>query len=80
MKGDNPAAERVIVSKIIVPAHIAQVWEAWTGFGTAVRVPSYRRPLSAVINPLVGVGSFLERILEPTPTEEFRQKDPKDYQ
>lgn len=52
----------------------------WTGFGTPVRVPSYRRPLGAVINPLLEAGFVLERILEPIPTEQFKQKAPQYYQ
>lgn len=52
----------------------------WRGFGEAVRVPSYRRPLSEVINPLIRAGFIVERILEPIPTEEFKQKAPEDYE
>lgn len=52
----------------------------WRGFGAAVRVPSYRRPLGEVINPLIRAGFILERILEPLPTEEFREKAPEDYE
>ena len=52
----------------------------WKGFGIPVRMPSYRRPLSAVVNPLLQAGFVLERILEPTPTEQFRQKDPEEYE
>ena len=52
----------------------------WTGFGMAVRVPSYRRPLSEVVNPLVRAGFILEQILEPVPTEEFKQQEPDDYE
>ena len=51
----------------------------WTGFGTPVRVPFYRRPLGEVINPLLEAGFALERLLEPTPTAEFREKLPEDY-
>jgi len=51
----------------------------WSGFGTPVRVPFYRRPLDEVINPLLETGFALERLLEPTPTEEFREKLPEDY-
>jgi hypothetical protein len=54
-------------------------WE-WTGFDIPVRVPAYRRPLSAVLNPLLEAGFVLERILEPTPTEQFKQEDPKGYE
>jgi SAM-dependent methyltransferase len=59
---------------------IEQVEYTWRGFGGAVQVPSYRRPLSAVINPLIGAGFRLEQILEPRPTEEFREKDPEEYE
>lgn len=52
----------------------------WRGFGEAVHVPSYRRPLGEVINPLVRAGFLLERILEPLPTEEFREKLPEEYE
>jgi SAM-dependent methyltransferase len=52
----------------------------WKGFGIPVRMPSYRRPLSAVIDPLLGAGFVLQRILEPTPTEQFRQEAPEDYE
>ena len=52
----------------------------WHGFGIEVRVPSYRRPLGEVINPLIEAGFILERILEPLPTEQFREKAPEDYE
>jgi len=52
----------------------------WTGFGTPVCVPSYRRPLGAVINPLLEAGFALERILEPIPTEQFKREVPQDYE
>ncbi len=52
----------------------------WRGFGKRVDVPSYRRPLGEVLNPLISAGFSLERILEPLPTEEFKAADPKDYE
>jgi len=52
----------------------------WRGFGKPVGVPSYRRPLSEVINPLLRAGFILDHILEPLPTEEFKAQDPKDYE
>lgn len=52
----------------------------WRGFGIPVYVPCYRRPLSALINPLIEVGFRLDRILEPLPTIEFKQALPEDYQ
>ena len=50
------------------------------GFGSAVDVPSYRRPLSQVINPLIMAGFIVDCLLEPRPTEEFKAADPKDYE
>jgi len=52
----------------------------WRGFGKPVRVPSYRRPMSAVTNPLVKAGFILEQILEPLPTQEFKEDEPEDYE
>jgi SAM-dependent methyltransferase len=51
----------------------------WRGFGKPVRVPSYRRPMSAVLDPLLAAGFMLERLLEPVPTDEFRREKPEDY-
>lgn len=58
---------------------VEQVYYVWRGFGEAVRVPSYRRPMQAVINPLIRAGFTLEQILEPRPTEEFRLSEPEEY-
>jgi ubiquinone/menaquinone biosynthesis C-methylase UbiE len=52
----------------------------WRGFGKPVSVPSYRRPLSRVINPLISAGFILDRILEPIPTPEFKEKEPEHYE
>jgi ubiquinone/menaquinone biosynthesis C-methylase UbiE len=52
----------------------------WRGFGTPVNVPSFRRSLGGVINPLLRSGFILEQILEPKPTPEFKQEDPQDYE
>jgi len=51
----------------------------WRGFGKPVVVPSYRRPLNGVINPLLKAGFILDHILEPLPTQEFKLVDPEDY-
>jgi SAM-dependent methyltransferase len=59
--------------------NVEMVEYIWRGFGKPVNVPSYRRPLSGVINPLLNAGFFLDQILEPLPTEEFRLLEPKDY-
>lgn len=52
----------------------------WTGFGTRVTVPTYRRPLQALMVPLLAAGFALERLLEPTPVPEFEQSDPRHYE
>jgi ubiquinone/menaquinone biosynthesis C-methylase UbiE len=51
----------------------------WRGFGILVYIPTYRRPLSALLNPLIKAGFILDRILEPLPTEEFKKADPEHY-
>ena len=48
-------------------------------FGALVRVPYYRRPLSAMLDPLLEAGFRLERLLEPQPLPEFAEQDAKDY-
>lgn len=53
--------------------------EVWRGFGGEDVVPFFRRPLSAVLNPLMEAGFALERILEPQPIESFKAADPEDY-
>ncbi len=52
----------------------------WRGFGKPVNVPSYRRPLNAVINPLIKAGFTLDVILEPQPTPEFQATEPVEYE
>lgn len=52
----------------------------WRGFGNPVDVPSYRRPMSAVLNPLIDAGFYLDHLLEPLPTEQFKLAEPKDYE
>src|SRR4030042_3355017 len=57
---------------------VERVEYVWRGFGEPVTVPSYRRPLRAVVNPLLKAGFILEQLLEPIPTEEFWEKDPEE--
>jgi SAM-dependent methyltransferase len=53
----------------------------WRGFaGVTVQMPSFRRPLGELLNPLLESGFQLEEILEPLPTEEFKKADPKHYE
>jgi SAM-dependent methyltransferase len=57
------------------------VGSEWKGFESVkVHMPSFRRPLAAVLNPLTEAGFHLERIIEPKPTEEFKEADPKHYE
>ena len=52
----------------------------WHGFpGVKVQMPSFRRSLEATLNPLIEAGFRLERVLEPKPTEKFKEADPKHY-
>lgn len=53
----------------------------WRGFEPVrVWMPSFRRPLGEVLNPLVEAGFILERMTEAQPTDEFKDADPKDYE
>jgi SAM-dependent methyltransferase len=59
---------------------VERVGVEWRGFGPAVRVPYYRRPLQAMLDPLLGAGFSLERLLEPRPVPQFMEQDPADYE
>ena len=52
----------------------------WTGFGTPVVVPSYRRPLGAWTEALSGAGFVIEEMVEAKPTEEFRALNSELYE
>lgn len=53
----------------------------WSGFGEhRVKVTAYRRSMSEVMNTLIEAGFVIDRMLEPRPTEEFKEADPKDYE
>ncbi len=47
----------------------------WKGFGPSVTMPSYRRPLDAMLSSLAGARFTLDRIVEPTPIPESKQID-----
>lgn len=59
---------------------IEAIEQTWRGFGFAIDVPFYRRPLAEMINPLIAAGFLLDQILEPVPLDEFQQHEPEDYQ
>ena len=53
----------------------------WKGFeNVQVHMPSFRRSLSEMLNPLTEVGFQIDRILEPKPTDDFKQADPHGYE
>ncbi|MFW9935439.1 MAG: class I SAM-dependent methyltransferase [Candidatus Thorarchaeota archaeon] len=51
----------------------------WTGFGKAVRVSSYRRPLGAFFECLHNAGFYLDKFIEAQPTKGFQQQNPADW-
>lgn len=51
----------------------------WSGFGERFIMNSYRRPLAEFINAPLRAGLVLDKLLEPLPTEEFRNADPRHY-
>lgn len=57
------------------------VGSEWRGFKSVrVHMPSFRRSLGATLNPLVEAGFRIETLLEPKPTEAFKEADPKHYE
>jgi SAM-dependent methyltransferase len=57
-----------------------RVSAVWTSFDEPVEVPAYRRPLSATMTPALEAGFRLDRLREPTPTEEYRRASPDRYE
>lgn len=58
-----------------------KVGSEWRGFPPAkVFVPTFRRPLSAIFEPLTRAGFVVEKVIEPKPTEEFKKVDPRHYE
>jgi SAM-dependent methyltransferase len=56
------------------------VSEVWKGFKpVSVRMPTYRRSLGETLNPFLENAFRIEQIIEPRPTEEFRDADPRHY-
>lgn len=45
-----------------------------------LRVPTYRRPLHRMIDPLIRAGFVLDQIVEPQPTKKFREQFPEQYE
>lgn len=59
---------------------VERVSATWNSFGEKVEVPTYRRPLAAVLEPTLDAGFRLDRLSEPTPTEEYREVAPERYE
>lgn len=47
----------------------------WEGFGKTVNMPSYYHSLGSISGALSGNGFVIEKILEPKPTEKFKEVD-----
>ena len=59
---------------------VERVAYTWRGFGSPVEVPSYRRSLADVFNPLLESGFVLDTVLELLPTVKFKENASKDYE
>ena len=51
----------------------------WRGFGSAVKIESFRRSLGDTFSQFTSNGFVIDKILEPLPTKEFETADPKHY-
>jgi SAM-dependent methyltransferase len=51
--------------------------DEWEGIG---RVDYYRRPLSAITEDLSRAGFWIDRLLEPQPTDDFKRLNPAGYE
>jgi len=59
---------------------IERVEYTWQAGGAPASMPYYRRPLAAMLDPLLEAGFVLERLLEPRPVEAFKEQEPEDYE
>ena len=56
---------------------VENVKATWNEFGGPVEVNSFKRPLEGVLTPLTDNGFYIDKLVEPKPTKEFEQLDPK---
>jgi SAM-dependent methyltransferase len=54
--------------------------DEWTMGEEEIKVQFYRRPLNKMLQPLIDAGFYIEKILEPEPSKEFREKLPEAYE
>lgn len=53
--------------------------DEWNTNNGKVKVQFYRRPLNAIITPIIDAGFTIERLLESMPIEEFKIAHPNTY-
>lgn len=58
---------------------VEHVKVTWKGFGIPVEVNSYRRPLHMCIDAFTENGFYIDKLVEPLPTEEFEVLDPRHF-
>ncbi|SRX75996.1 class I SAM-dependent methyltransferase [Aequorivita antarctica] len=58
---------------------IEQIKTVWKGFGKPIEMLSYRRPLYECLSPITNNGFYIEKLVEPIPTKEFKKLDPKHF-
>lgn len=58
---------------------VEKVLTTWNGFGTPIEMPSFRRSLQQIVMPLIESGFTIEKLIEPLPTDDFRQADLRRY-
>jgi SAM-dependent methyltransferase len=58
---------------------VEEVSSVWKGFGRPVTVTSHRRSLGDCLLPITDCGFQIDRLLEPRPTPEFEQADPRHF-
>ena len=56
-----------------------KVERMWGGLGKKILMKSYHHSMGCVMDALLNNGFCIEKFLEPLPTDEFREKDPKTY-
>lgn len=56
---------------------IEDEWETNKG---KIKVQFYRRPLSKIISPVIDAGFTIEKLMEPMPTEKFKELHPQVYE
>jgi len=59
---------------------VGRIKDSWTTTLGEVEVEFYRRPLKAVISPLLENGFAIESLDEPMPTEDFRKRNPEGFE